>query len=107
MNPEKTLTAMVRSPFPREEDRTFRYASLASGLDIVRKRLSQQEIAIIQTTRVEQPIGQIHLTTLLAHASRGLDSINCTHGRLSDRLNCWSNVMALNEPSRCSSPSWS
>ncbi|WIW47844.1 ERF family protein [Bradyrhizobium sp. 62B] len=69
MNPEKTLTAVIRSPFPREEDRTFRYASLASGLDIVRKTLSQQEIATIQTTRIEQPTGQIHLTTLLAHAS--------------------------------------
>ena len=44
-NPEKSLTATIRSPFPREEDRTFRYASLASGLDIVRKTLSQQEIA--------------------------------------------------------------
>ena len=54
MNPEKTLTAVIRSPFPREEDRTFRYASLASGLDIVRKTLSQQEIATIQTTRIEQ-----------------------------------------------------
>lgn len=68
-NPEKTLTAVIRSPFPREEDRTFRYASLASGLDIVRKTLSQQEIATIQTTRIEQVTGQIHLTTLLAHAS--------------------------------------
>ncbi|SDI51070.1 hypothetical protein SAMN05216338_102441 [Bradyrhizobium sp. Rc2d] len=66
-NPEKTLTAVIRSPFPREEDRTFRYASLVSGLDIVRKTLSQQEIATIQTTRIEQITGQIHLTTLLAH----------------------------------------
>lgn len=69
MNPEKTLTAVIRSPFPREEARTFRYASLASGLDIVRKTLSQQEIATIQTTRIEQVTGQIQLTTLLAHAS--------------------------------------
>src|SRR3954469_8247741 len=68
-NPEKTLTATIRSPFPREDDRTFRYASLASGLDIVRKTLSRQEIATIQTTRIEPPTGQIHLTTLLAHAS--------------------------------------
>lgn len=68
-NPEKTLTAMIRSPFPREDDRIFRYASLASGLDIVRKKLSQQEIATIQTTRIEHGTGQIHLTTLLAHAS--------------------------------------
>lgn len=67
-NPEKTLIATIRSPFPREEDRTFRYASLASGLDIVRKALSQQEIATIQTTRVEPSTGQILLTTLLAHS---------------------------------------
>src|SRR3954453_9187771 len=68
-NPEKTLTAQIRSPFLRDDDRTFRYASLAAGLDIVRKTLSQQEIATIQTTRVEAATGHIHLTTLLAHAS--------------------------------------
>jgi ERF superfamily len=68
-NPEKTLTAVIRSPFPREENRTFRYASLASGLEIVRKTLSQQEIATIQTTRIDPATGNIHLTTLLAHAS--------------------------------------
>ena len=42
-NPEKSLMATIRSPFPRESDRTFRYASLASGLDIVRKSLGQHE----------------------------------------------------------------
>jgi hypothetical protein len=68
VNPEKTLIATVRSLFPREEDRTFRYASLASGLDIVRKTLSQQAIATIQTTRIEAS-GHVNLTTLLAHAS--------------------------------------
>jgi ERF superfamily len=68
-NPEKSLTATIRSPFPREGDRTFRYASLASGLDIVRKCLGQHEIATIQTTAINQPTGQIQLTTLLAHAS--------------------------------------
>src|ERR1700761_5571817 len=68
-NPEKSLTATIRSPFPPEGDRTFRYASLASGLDIVRKSLGQHEIATIQTTRIEEPAGQIRLTTLLMHAS--------------------------------------
>jgi ERF superfamily len=68
-NPEKSLTATIRSPFPREGDRTFRYASLASGLDIVRKSLGQHEIATIQTTAIDQVRGQIQLTTLLAHAS--------------------------------------
>jgi hypothetical protein len=68
-NPEKSLIATIRSPFPRESDRTFRYASLASGLDIVRKSLGQHEIATIQTTAIDQDSGQIRLTTLLAHAS--------------------------------------
>src|SRR5947207_273230 len=69
-NPEKLLIATLRSPFPREEgSRTFRYASLASGLDIVRKSLRQHEIATVQTTAIDQASGQIQLTTLLAHAS--------------------------------------
>jgi hypothetical protein len=68
-NPEKLLTATIRSPFPREGDRTFRYASLASGLDIVRKSLGQHEIATVQTTAIDKESGQIRLTTLLAHAS--------------------------------------
>ena len=68
-NPEKSLIATIRSPFPREGEKTFRYASLASGLDIVRKSLGQHEIATIQTTAIDQDTGQIRLTTLLAHAS--------------------------------------
>jgi hypothetical protein len=68
-NPEKSLIATIRSPFPREGEKTFRYASLASGLDIVRKSLGQHEIATIQTTAIDQDSGQIRLTTLLAHAS--------------------------------------
>jgi hypothetical protein len=46
-----------------------RYASLASGLDIVRKSLGQHEIATVQTTAIDKESGQIRLTTLLAHAS--------------------------------------
>src|SRR5262245_45409177 len=68
-NPEKSQTAIIRSPFPQEEDRTFRYASLASGLEIVRKTLSQQDIATIQSTRTDPATGKIHLTTTLAHSS--------------------------------------
>jgi hypothetical protein len=68
-NPEKSLTAMIPSPFPRERERTFRYASLASGLDIVRKCLSRHEIATIQTTTIDQVSSHIRLTTMLVHAS--------------------------------------
>jgi hypothetical protein len=67
-NPEKALTATIRSPFPREGDRTFRYASLASGLDIVRKALGRHEIATVQTTAIDAA-GLIRLTTVLAHSS--------------------------------------
>jgi hypothetical protein len=52
-NPEKTLTATIISA-GREGQRTFRYASLASGLDIIRKALGSNEIAVIQTTAVEK-----------------------------------------------------
>jgi ERF superfamily len=68
-NPEKSLTATVHAAFPREEDRTFRYASLSSGLDLVRKCLGQHEIATIQTTAIDREAGFIHLTTVLAHSS--------------------------------------
>jgi hypothetical protein len=68
-NPEKSLIATIRSPLHRGDDRTFRYASLASGLDIVRKSLGQHEIATVQTTAIDAATGQINLTTLLAHAS--------------------------------------
>jgi hypothetical protein len=67
-NPEKSLTATIRSPFPRETDRTFRYASLSSGLDIVRKALGKYEIATVQTTAIDEA-GLIRLTTVLAHSS--------------------------------------
>jgi hypothetical protein len=67
-NPEKSVTATIRSPFPREADRTFRYASLASGLDIVRRALGKQEIATVQTTAIDEA-GLIRLTTVLAHSS--------------------------------------
>src|SRR2546423_14223893 len=61
-NPEKSLTATIRSPFPREHDRTFRYAALSSGLDIVRKSLGPHEIATIQTTAVDNETGRIWAT---------------------------------------------
>jgi hypothetical protein len=51
-SPEKALTATIASPFPREESRTFRYASLASGLEIVRKRLTKHEIATVRPRRL-------------------------------------------------------
>ena len=68
-NPEKSLTATIHSPFPRESSQNFRYASLASGLDLVRKSLGRQEIATVQSTSIDQAAGLIRLTTTLAHSS--------------------------------------
>ena len=68
-NPEKSLVAIIRSPFPTESDRTFRYASLSSGLDIVRKALGKYEIATVQITSIDKDVGLIRLTTVLAHSS--------------------------------------
>jgi hypothetical protein len=68
-NPEKSLVATIGGDRPGEEARSFRYAPLSSGLDIVRKALGQQEIATIQTTTIDASAGTVNLTTVLAHAS--------------------------------------
>jgi hypothetical protein len=69
VNPEKSLTATIRSGRPGEGERSFRYAPLASGLDIVRKTLGQHEIATVQTTAIDKETGVVNLSTMLAHAS--------------------------------------
>src|SRR6185295_588526 len=68
-NPEKSMVATIPSASPREGERSFRYAPLSSGLDIIRKGLSKFEIAAIQTTAVDTEGGLVRLTTLLAHSS--------------------------------------
>src|SRR5258707_13786216 len=69
VNPEKSLVAKIRSGRPGEGERSFRYAPLSSGRDIVRKTLGQHEIATLQTTAIDQSAGMVNLTTTLAHAS--------------------------------------
>jgi hypothetical protein len=68
-NPEKSLTATIATPGIGDGDRTFRYAPLSSGLDIVRKSLGRHEIAAVQTTAIDIEAGLVRLTTVLAHAS--------------------------------------
>jgi len=65
VNPEKSLVGTIES----SGQRLFRYASLASGLEIVRRTLGQHEIATMQTTAIDQSAGTVTLTTVLAHAS--------------------------------------
>ena len=69
VNPEKSLVATIRPDGHGVAERSFRYAPLSSGLDIVRKTLSQHEIATVQTTAIDQAAGIVNLTTMLAHSS--------------------------------------
>jgi hypothetical protein len=68
-NPEKSLVGTIGADRPGEAARTFRYAPLSSGLDLIRKALGQQQIATVQTTAIDTSSGIINLTTVLAHAS--------------------------------------
>jgi len=69
VNPEKSLTATIRTGRQGETERSFRYAPLSSGLEIVRKTLSEHEIAVIQTTALDPGSRILNLTTTLAHSS--------------------------------------
>jgi hypothetical protein len=69
VNPEKSLVGTIRSDQAGATERSFRYAPLSSGLDIVRKTLSQHEIATVQTTSIDETAGIVRLSTVLAHAS--------------------------------------
>src|SRR5258705_7948734 len=67
-NPEKAMVGTVynvRSDSPQ----SFRYASLSSGLDIIRRTLGSQQIAIAQTTDIDRANGMVNLTTTLLHTS--------------------------------------
>ncbi len=68
VNPDKSLVGTIRSD-PSGSERSFRYAPLSTGLDIVRKTLSQHEIATMQTTSIDETAGIVRLNTVLAHAS--------------------------------------
>ena len=68
-NPEKSLIATINPQASGGMERSFRYAPLSSGLDIVRKTLGHHEIATVQTTAIDQTAGTVNLTTVLAHAS--------------------------------------
>src|SRR5262245_24637802 len=68
-NPEKSLTATIGTDRSEEGARTFRYAPLSSGLDIVRKTPGKHEIAISQPTAIDQPTRSVALTTILPHST--------------------------------------
>jgi hypothetical protein len=73
-NPVKSCTALLGSgrgsaPGSAGGGQSYRYAPLSAGLDIVRRSLGQQAIAVIQATEVDRESGTVLLTTTLAHGS--------------------------------------
>ena len=70
VNPEKTMTATIRDDRRGQgTERSFRYAPLSAGLDLVRKALGQHEIALVQTTALDEATRTVRLNTVLAHSS--------------------------------------
>ena len=67
-NPEKGMVGTVYNN-RLDTSQSFRYASLSSGLEIIRKTLGGQQIAIAQTTDIDRMSGTVNLTTVLLHTS--------------------------------------
>src|ERR1700687_5297083 len=67
-NPEKAMVGTIYN-YRSDAPQSFRYASLSSRLDIVRKALGGHQIAIAQTTDIDRASGTVNLTTLLLHTS--------------------------------------
>jgi hypothetical protein len=67
-NPEKSLVGSL-PPLPGIVERSYRYAPLSSGLEIIRKAFGKHDIATIQTTAIDASSGLVQLTTTLAHKS--------------------------------------
>jgi len=68
LNPEKSLTAIIATDRTGAA-RSFRYAPLSSGLEIVRKTLGKHELSVVQTTAIDEKARLVRLTTVLAHSS--------------------------------------
>jgi hypothetical protein len=87
VNPAKTLTAVIYDRRSPEERRSYRYAPLSAGLEIVRKTLGQHELAVIQATDVDRESGLVMLTTKLAHGSGEWISSTWPVCRITDFMN--------------------
>ena len=73
-NPEKAMLGTIYNN-RSDSQQSFRYASLSSGLDIIRKTLGGQQIAVAQTTDIDRASGTVNLTTLLAAHLGGVDFV--------------------------------
>lgn len=68
-NPEKSMLGKIYHSNRGDNPQTFRYAPLSSGLEIVRKTLGGQQIAVAQATDIDRANGMVNLTTILMHTS--------------------------------------
>ena len=68
-NPAKSMLGSVYPGNNHDSPKNFRYAPLSGGLEIIRKALGGQQIAVTQTTEIDAINGLINLTTLLIHTS--------------------------------------
>ena len=68
-NPAKSMLGSVYPGNIHESPKSFRYAPLSGGLEIIRKALGGQQIAVTQTTEIDATNGLVNLTTLLIHTS--------------------------------------
>ncbi len=84
-NPERTQIATVELGESAAAGRSFRYAPLSSGLEIVRKTLGQHAIAVIQTTAIDHATDTVKLTPVLAHSSGEWISSDWPDCRVADK----------------------
>jgi hypothetical protein len=87
VNPVKTLTGVIDRWGSGNEGQSYRYAPLSAGLEIVRNTLCKHELAVIQTTYLDQESGLVMLTTTLAHGSGEWVSASWPVCRMADMTN--------------------
>jgi hypothetical protein len=68
-NPAKSMLGSVYPGNSHESPKSFRYAPLSGGLEIIRKALGGQQIAVTQSAEIDTTNGLVNLTTLLIHTS--------------------------------------
>lgn len=83
-NPERSMVGHIDHANRGNNPQTFRYAPLSSGLEIVRKTLGGQQIAVAQTTDIDRASGTVNLTTILMHTSGEWISSDWPVCRISD-----------------------
>src|SRR4029450_11544548 len=94
VNPERARPASTRTGRPGEGERSFRYAPLSSGLDIVRKTLGQHEIATVQTTATDRAAGIASLSPMVPPLCERAAPVHTTAIDQAARIVNWTTMLA-------------